>query len=93
MVGVLFLRWWCCARAFVDQRYRVVETGFGTVMLLDRGAEYEPEGRSKATVREEKKGKEKKKRELVQPPLSLILWTPLPKYMMIKYLLLSNKTC
>ena len=61
-------------------------------MLLDRGVEYEPEGRSKATVREERKGKEKKG-ELVQPPLSLILWTPLPKYMMIKYLLLSNKTC
>jgi len=49
------------------------ETGFRTVMLLDRGVEYEPEGRSKATVREGKKGKEKKKRELLQAPLSLIL--------------------
>jgi hypothetical protein len=90
VVGVLFLRW-CCARAFADLRYRVVETGFQTVMLLDWGVDYEPEGRSKATVREEKKGKEKMGIAAATPLFDIV--TPLPKYMMIKYLLLSNKTC
>jgi len=60
-------------------------------MLLDRGVDYEPEGRSKATLREEKKGNEKKGNCCSHPPLDIV--TLRPKYMMIKYLLLSNKTC
>ncbi len=42
-------------------------------------------------VREEKTGKEKMGIAAATPLFDIV--TPLPKYMMIKYLLLSNKTC